>query len=48
MQGYERFRDHFAGYDERFVIIGGMAAHILGEEIGLAFRRRSSRASGRS
>lgn len=36
--GLDRFREHFAGYSDRYVLIGGTAATVTMEEAGLAFR----------
>ena len=36
--GVDRFRDHFAGHDHQYVLIGGAACELLMEEVGLAFR----------
>lgn len=34
----ERFRDHFAAYGDRYVLIGGAACEILLNQAGLSFR----------
>lgn len=38
IKGLERFREHFAGYEDRFVLIGGTAAHLAMEQFGVDFR----------
>lgn len=38
VRGLDRFREHFAGYGDRYVLIGGTAATVTMEEAGLAFR----------
>jgi len=38
VRGLERFRDHFAGYSENYVIIGGTACSLSMDEAGLDFR----------
>lgn len=38
VRGLDRFREHFAGYSDRYVLIGGTAATVTMEEAGLAFR----------
>jgi hypothetical protein len=38
VRGLDRFREHFAGYSDRYVLIGGTAATLTMEEAGLAFR----------
>lgn len=38
VRGLDRFREHFAGYDDRYVLIGGTAATLTMEEAGLPFR----------
>jgi hypothetical protein len=34
----DRFRDHFAGHEEQYVLIGGAACELLMDEVGLDFR----------
>lgn len=36
--GVDRFRDHFAGHDHQYVLIGGAACELLMDDVGLAFR----------
>jgi hypothetical protein len=38
VRGLERFREHFAGHTDQFVLIGGTAAALAMEEAGLEFR----------
>lgn len=38
VRGLARFREHFAGYSDRYILIGGTAATLTMEEAGLAFR----------
>lgn len=38
VRGLDRFREHFAGYSDRYVLIGGTAATLAMEEAGLAYR----------
>lgn len=38
VRGLDRFREHFAGYSDRYVLIGGTAATLTMEEAGLPFR----------
>lgn len=38
VRGLERFRDHFAAYADRYVIIGGTACDLAMNAAGLAFR----------
>jgi hypothetical protein len=38
VRGLDRFRGHFAGFDDRYVLIGGTAATLTMEEAGLEFR----------
>ena len=38
VRGLERFREHFAGHDESYALIGGAACDILFGEAGLPFR----------
>ncbi len=38
VRGLDRFREHFAGYSDRYVLIGGTAATVTMEEAGLSFR----------
>lgn len=37
--GVERFRDHFAGHEHQYVLIGGAACEQIMDEAGLEFRR---------
>lgn len=36
--GIEKFREHFAGHQDQYAIIGGTACDLLFEEAGLKFR----------
>lgn len=36
--GLDKFREYFAGHEDRYVIIGGVACHLLFDEAGLEFR----------
>jgi hypothetical protein len=36
--GVERFREHFAGHDHQYVLIGGAACELLMSDVGLDFR----------
>ena len=38
VRGLERFREFFADYSDRYVLIGGVAAYLSMEEAGQAFR----------
>lgn len=38
VRGLERFRDHFAAFRDRYVLIGGTACDLLMTEAGLPFR----------
>ncbi|MGY0561676.1 hypothetical protein ACW7G2_13260 [Luteimonas sp. A277] len=38
VRGLDRFREHFAGYADRYVLIGGTAASLTMAEAGLPFR----------
>lgn len=38
VKGFDRFRDHFAGADAQYVLIGGAACEVLLEEAGLEAR----------
>lgn len=38
VKGLPKFREHFAGYEEHYVLIGGAACDVLMEEAGLEFR----------
>lgn len=38
VRGLDRFREHFAEYADRYVLIGGTAASLTMEEAGLPFR----------
>lgn len=38
VRGLDRFRAHFAGYEDRYALIGGAAVDILMDEAGLEFR----------
>lgn len=38
VRGLDRFREHFAGFSDRYVLIGGTAATLTMKEAGLAFR----------
>lgn len=38
VRGLDRFREHFAGFNDRYVLIGGTAATMTMEEAGLEFR----------
>lgn len=36
--GVDRFRDHFAGHEDQYVLIGGAACEIVMDDVGLDFR----------
>lgn len=38
MRGLDRFREHFAAWEGRYVLIGGSAVDVLMDEAGLPFR----------
>ena len=38
VRGLDKFRDHFQGYEENYVLIGGTAGSLAMEEVGLEFR----------
>jgi hypothetical protein len=38
MKGLDRFKAHFAGFEDHYVLIGGAACDVLMSEAGLAFR----------
>jgi hypothetical protein len=38
VRGLDVFREHFAGYEAHYVLIGGAACHVLMDEAGLEFR----------
>lgn len=38
VNGLGRFREHFAGYEDRYVLIGGTASALAMEELGGEFR----------
>lgn len=38
VKGIEKFREHFAGFEDQYVIIGGAACDLLFDAAGLAFR----------
>ena len=38
VNGLDRFREHFAAYADRYVLIGGTASSVAMEELGEAFR----------
>ena len=38
MKGLDRFKAHFAGYEDNYVLIGGAACDVLMQEAGLEFR----------
>lgn len=38
VKGLERFAEHFKGWQEHYVLIGGVASNISMEEVGLDFR----------
>lgn len=38
VKGLEKFREHFDGFTERYVLIGGTAATLAMEELGVDFR----------
>jgi hypothetical protein len=38
MQGLEKFKEHFSGYEENYILIGGSACTVLMDEVGLEFR----------
>lgn len=39
--GVKRFRDHFAGHEEQYVLIGGAACELVMDIPTLRWRRRS-------
>ena len=38
VKGIEVFRKHFAGYEDKYVLIGGTACDLLFQKNGLPFR----------
>ena len=38
VKGLDRFKEHFAGYSDRYVLIGGTASSLSMEELGGEFR----------
>ncbi len=38
VRGIDRFREHFSGYTDQFVLIGGAACDLIMDEAGLSFR----------
>ena len=36
--GIDKFRDHFAGYEDQYALIGGAACHLILTDAGLKFR----------
>ena len=38
VKGMKRFREHFAGFEDRYVLIGGAACDLAMEDAGLNFR----------
>ena len=36
--GIDRFREHFAGHEDEYVLIGGAACDVIFADAGLAFR----------
>ena len=38
VKGLDTFRAAFAGYSDRYVLIGGVAASLTLEEVGIEFR----------
>jgi len=36
--GIDKFREHFAGHEEQYAIIGGAACDLLFDAVGLGFR----------
>ena len=38
VEGLERFKEHFAGFEECYVLIGGVACDLIMAEAGLSFR----------
>jgi hypothetical protein len=38
VRGLNKFKDHFQGYEDNYVLIGGTAGSIVMEEAGLQFR----------
>lgn len=36
--GLDKFREHFAGYEESYALIGGTACSLIFEEVGIDFR----------
>lgn len=41
--GVDRFREHFAGFDHQYVLIGGAACELLMGDVGLDFRATKDR-----
>jgi len=46
VNGLDRFREHFAAYADRYVLIGGTASSVAMEELGEAFHRPATRRPG--
>jgi hypothetical protein len=40
--GVKRFRDHFAGHEEQYVLIGGADCELVMDDVGLDFRTTKS------
>lgn len=38
IKGLDKFRDHFAGFSDRYVLIGGAASDLVMDEAGVTFR----------
>mgnify|MGYP000521783331 CR=1 FL=1 len=38
IKGLDKFREHFAGFADRYVLIGGAAADLVMDEAGVDFR----------
>ena len=44
--GIDKFRDHFAGYEEQYALIGGAACDLIFTDAGLEFRSTKDRGYG--
>lgn len=38
IRGLDKFREHFAGFSEHYVLIGGAASHLVMDDVGVEFR----------
>ena len=38
IRGIDKFRKHFAGFTDHYVLIGGAASDLVMDEAGVAFR----------